>query len=240
MSLFIGSPQGVAPQAARSVTTIFTIGGVFGLGLIAWSIYLRSHKSRGDSWPLWITYVVLLGPLVALAVFVGDELVEMVWERPSPREFRRSVNGIIALLFILLGPICLLFRRKSPTKRPQGDDQQKNTGPGASRPVGDDRGASVNNRSDMPGDWRFRPVGSLVFVAVIAGIYGLAIWVEQYIPGSISVAGLVFGLLIFSVLALRPLRNLVFYPPPPPRLDHVGPNERPQPKAEPDDVDIKT
>jgi len=51
-----------------------------------------------------------------------------------------------------------------------------------------------------------------VFVAIIAGIYGLASWVEQYIPGSISVAGLVFGLLIFSVLALRPLRNLVFYP----------------------------
>ena len=186
---------------------------------------------------MWVTYVVLLGPLVALAVFVGDELVEMVWVRSSPREFRGTVKGIIALLFILLGPIILLFRRKSPSKRSQVDAQQKKTEPGAGGPVRDDSGAAVNNRPDIPGYWRFRPVGSLVFVAIVAGIYGLASWVELYIPGSISVAGLVFGVMIFSVLAFRPFRYLVFYPPPRPCLDQVGTGAQPQPKAEPDAKD---
>ena len=230
MELFMEPPEGVAPEVARQVTTIvttiFTIGGVLGLSLIAWGVYLRSHKSRGDSWPLWVTYVVLLGPLVGLAVFVKDEswdsIVEIVWRRSSPRGAGRGVFGIILLLSFFLGPMILLFRRKSPNTRRQGDHQQRNPGPGVA--------------ADVPGNWRFRPVGSLVFVAIIAGIYGLASWVGD---PSFSVAGVIFGLLIFAVLAFGPLRYLVFYPPPRPPLDQVGPGKQLEPKAEPDATDIK-
>jgi hypothetical protein len=222
MSLFflIEPPEGVAPEAARLVTTFFTIGGVLGgvlgLTLIAWSIYLRSHKSWGDSWPLWVTYVVLLGPLVGLAVYEGwDSLVETAWKGSSPRGSVGNLRGLFILLLFFLGPIILLVRRILPSTRRQDDHQHHNTQPGVA----------------APGNWRFRPVGSLVFVAIIAGIYGLASWLGDE---SFSVAGLVFGVLIFSVLVFRPLRNLVFYPPPRPPLDQVGLRERPQPKAEPD------
>jgi hypothetical protein len=212
MSLFIEPPEGVAPEAARSVTTIFRIGGVLGLGLIAWGIYLRCYIPRGESWPLWVTYVVLLGPLVGLAVFVGDEVVEMIGARLSRGEIRGTGKGLIGILLFLLGPIILLFRRRSPSKMRPGEAQQRSTEPG-------------------PGTWRFRPVGSLVFLAISAGIYGLANWLGL----SFSVAGSVVGLLIFAVLAFRPLRNLVFYAPPP-RLDQAGPDASPQPKAEPDTI----
>jgi hypothetical protein len=127
--LLLEPPEGVSPEVVRWMTTFFTLGGVFGLGLIAWSFYLRSTKSRGDSWPLWVTYIVLLGPLVALAIFVGDELVEMVWTRASSRQFRGNVKGIFALLFVLLGPIILLFRRKSPRSSRPADDQRRHTQP---------------------------------------------------------------------------------------------------------------
>jgi hypothetical protein len=221
MSLFMEPPEGAPPEAVRVATTIFTIGGVLGVGLIAWSIYLRSHKSQGDSWPLWVTYIVLLGPLVALAVFLGDEFVETAWTRPSASQSRGTVKGIIALLFILLGPLILLFRHKSPgTSRP-ADGQPQKIQPGVA----------------APGNWRFRPVGSLVCLAIIGGMYGLAIWVEQYLPGSISVAGLVFGLLVFAVGVFPPLRNLVFYPPPRPPSHPVDPGKQPPPKAEPDAAD---
>ncbi len=211
-------PEGAPPEVVRWMTTLFTLGGVIGAGLIAWSFHLRSTKSRSDSWPLWVTYIVLLGPLVALAMFGGDELVETVWTRPSSRQFRGNIKGIFALLFVLLGPIILLFRRKSPGTNRPADGQQQNAQPGVV----------------APGNWRFRPLGSLVFVAMIAGIYGLAIWVEQYIAGSISVAGVVFGVLVFLVLAFPPLRNLIFYPPPRPPLHPVGPDKHTPPKAEPD------
>src|SRR5437016_827276 len=89
ISLCVEPPEGAAPEVVRWVTTIFTIGGALGLGLIAWSFYLRSTKSRGDSWPVWVTYIVLLGPLIALAMFVGDEIVADVGERFS----RGTIRG---------------------------------------------------------------------------------------------------------------------------------------------------
>jgi hypothetical protein len=97
MSLFFEPPEGVALEAARNVTTIFTIGGVLGLGLIAWGIYLRVSKPGAENWPLWVTYVVLLGPLVGLAVFVGDEIVEMVGASSSRSGIRGTVKGIIGV-----------------------------------------------------------------------------------------------------------------------------------------------
>jgi hypothetical protein len=166
---------------------------------------------------LWVTYIVLLGPLVALAVFGGDELVETVWTRPSSRQFRGNVKGIIALLFILLGPIILLVRQFLLGTRRPSDHPQQNRQPDAV----------------ALGNWRFRPLGSLVLLAIVVGITGLGLWAESHIPGLFAVAYLLMFFLFVAVGVLVPFRNLVFYPPSRPPLRPVGPGKQQPPKAEP-------
>lgn len=117
VALFAEAPEGSSAEANWWVTSGFTIGGILGLVLIAWGMYLRSSSADGATWPLWLTYACLLGPVIALGVFVGDEVLQVTgerWQRSSPREIRGMVKGIFGLALIFFGPIILLFRRRTP------------------------------------------------------------------------------------------------------------------------------
>jgi hypothetical protein len=125
VSWFIETPEGVSLESVRWMQSAFAICGALGLALIAWGIYLRSSKAGAAGWPLWVAYLALLGPLIGLGVFVGDEVLEMIgenWERSSLRERRGILKGIIGLVFIFFGPIILLFRGKSPSKGRHGNE----------------------------------------------------------------------------------------------------------------------
>jgi hypothetical protein len=111
------------PDSDALARAVFSIGAILGLALISWAISIRSQKPGGADWPLWVTYLALLAPLVGLVVFVGAEVFQLFgenWQELSYWERRRIGRGIVGLVFIFLGPVILLFRQRSPSK-----DQQK-------------------------------------------------------------------------------------------------------------------
>jgi hypothetical protein len=84
------------------------------------------------------------------------------------------------------------------------------------------------------GDYRqlyFRPVGLLLLLIALGGFIALGIWVEQYIPGLTKRQGFghsplayVFGIVFLASMAIRRVRNFVFYAEPPSSPGKSGSN----------------
>lgn len=108
-------------EAQTWITAIGMMVGVVGLSMIAWGLHVRSSRSQSGSWSLWLTYLVLLAPIVGLLVFVGNESMEIIAEDLRGRDFRRKLTGLFTLVAFMLGPIILLFRRPLPAIRPDNN-----------------------------------------------------------------------------------------------------------------------
>lgn len=140
--------------------------------------------------------------------------------------------GFLGVALIIIGPLTMVsglyvYLLRKPTTQEL-----------ASRPVGDDKETWNLVRLADSHTWQMRPAGLFVFFPVICGTYLLVLWCFNELglessDGATSVANIVAGTLILLLLAFRPIRNLVFYPPQSPRENEVGPAEQPQAKAEP-------
>jgi len=102
---------GVPPEIERGVKAAFSIGGIVGLGIIAWGIAVRSADRAQGRRLLWITYIALIVPFIGLAAFVGKDIVRLIGESPV-REGSRMAIGLIMFAIFLSGPVVLLFKKK--------------------------------------------------------------------------------------------------------------------------------